>query len=286
MTSGSEELPAFPAAVEPVAQEAAAAPAQKAVADPHRWKFHLAYVGLSLLLAGAAAGLVALLVRTDPVESAPWSEFRPVSEGLAGAQEIADYVAPRYRLATGRQLVAVRAGALSVPISVSIYGGPQFVQDAPVAGIALQGPQSEEDISFLPAQGAVQYELCGLGENCAIAEGEPTRERGRLLNREALELALYSFKYLDDVDRVVTFLPPRQGDPPTWALLFQRNDFREALDRPLLETLPDAKPPTPEKIGPRELALIDQLTEPRRFQFSFQPLPSGNFALILDRPEL
>ena len=57
------------------------------------------------------------------------------------------------------------------------------------------------------------YNLCGVGQKCSIAEGQPSEERARLLRREALELALYTFKYVDDVDSVITLLPVNLGDP-------------------------------------------------------------------------
>ena len=38
--------------------------------------------------------------------------------------------------------------------------------------------------------------------------GKPSQERLKVLHREALELALYTFRYLPDVEGVVTLLPP------------------------------------------------------------------------------
>ena len=41
-----------------------------------------------------------------------------------------------------------------------------------------------------------------------LKDSKPSKARHRLLRREALELALYSFRYLPDVTMVVTLLPP------------------------------------------------------------------------------
>ncbi len=53
----------------------------------------------------------------------------------------------------------------------------------------------------------VLYQLNGLGPNGSIMGGKPSRARLKLVHREALELALYTFRYLPDVEMVVTLLP-------------------------------------------------------------------------------
>ena len=63
---------------------------------------------------------------------------------------------------------------------------------------------------FANAQGVI-YELDGLGPLKSIS-GQGSEERLQLIQREALELALYTFRYLPEVEQVVTMLPP---PPPT-----------------------------------------------------------------------
>ena len=58
------------------------------------------------------------------------------------------------------------------------------------------------------------YKLNGLGPNGSIKGGTPSAARLQVIHREALELALYTFRYLPDVDMVVTLLPP---PPPSSA---------------------------------------------------------------------
>ena len=65
--------------------------------------------------------------------------------------------------------------------------------------------------------------MCGLGGACAI-KGKASTTRFMLVRREALELALYTFKYDGDVDSVVV-LPPTKTDD-TVALLFRREHMR------------------------------------------------------------
>ena len=59
------------------------------------------------------------------------------------------------------------------------------------------------------------FSLCGLGQSCAIATGKASVERGTLVRREILELALYTFKYVGGVNHVIAFMPPARGKQPT-----------------------------------------------------------------------
>ena len=111
---------------------------------------------------------------------------------------------------------------------------------------------------------SVMYQLCGLGPKCSIAEGQPSEARARLLRREALELALYTFKYVDDIDTVITLLPPNLGDPSTeeddtsTALFLEKKDFSRQLQAPLDRTLTGAAA----ELDPIESQTIERLTRP------------------------
>src|SRR5690606_24285560 len=105
------------------------------------------------------------------------------------------------------------------------------------------GQAEDEDIDIVDAAGSHQYVLCGLGTNCSIASGEPSEERHALLRREAMELALYTFKYVDTIDSVTVFLPPRPGgDTAPTAVFLERGDVAKELDTSLRRTL---EPTTP-----------------------------------------
>ena len=58
------------------------------------------------------------------------------------------------------------------------------------------------------------YTLNGLGPQ-RLDQGRRRRPTARLqlVRREALELALYTFRYLPDADMVVTLLPPPPPKP-------------------------------------------------------------------------
>lgn len=234
-------------------------------------RFRTVYVGLALVLAGTAAGFY-LLVSAPSGSSGgrSWSAWRPTASGDAGQQQIADHVASRYRLTDGKQLVAVLAT-------------PPQVQGITIRAIAIQtgSGTSSSDIKILPADGGVMYALCGLGQNCAIPEGTPSLDRARLLRREALELALYTFEYESSVRSVIAFLPPKPGSQPTYLLFFARNDLSAELRQPLVQTLaPTTKLVEGEKAS-AEGGVVDRLTAPYLYQFSFKQTQAGDPVIVL-----
>lgn len=245
----------------------------------YRRTFRIAYLALAAIVVGAIVALVVLLVEPGPAPASAWSSWQPSAESEDDrATEIARYVGARYRLPSGTQLVAVQAS-------------PLVVQDLPVSFIAIQSSPdgtryTEENIPVFTdaSEKAVAYLLCGLGESCSIPEGEPSVERQRLLRREALELALYTFRYVEGKDYVVAFMPPRPGDQPAYALFFQRSELEPLLERPLRATLPTDPPPLPDAISQLETAAIDELTLPRFYAFRFSQLQDGRAFLVLSDP--
>lgn len=274
VTTPETEAAAAPAS--PQGEEAAPAPALAARVE-HRGRFLLVYALLAGVLAAAVAGLVVLLGGGGAEPAPAFAAWEPRSEAPEDrAQEIANFVASRYRLPSGSQLVTVQAA-------------PPRVQDFPLSAVAIASAPdgstySGENIPVFQAEDTVVYILCGLGPECAIDEGEPSEERQRLLRRESLELALYTFRYVEGVENVVAFLPPRLGYRASYALFFQRHELEELVGRPLRETLPAPAPPLPEEIPPAEIAVIDELTLPRFFAFQFQQLPNGTIGLVLRDP--
>jgi hypothetical protein len=243
----------------------------------HLARFRAVYVVLAAVVVASAVAFVALLAGPSDEPEAAWSAWAPGSEVVEDrAQEIATHVGAQYRLDSGAQLVTVQATR------------PR-VQDIPVAAVAIRSSPdgasfTGENIPVFEADRTMVYILCGLGPECAIEEGTPSEERQRLLRREALELALYTFRYVDDVDHVVAFMPPRSGYRPTYALFFQRPDLESLMDDPLRRVLP---PPAPlaGEIPPSEVTTIDRLTNPHFFAFTFTQLQDGTAVLVLDDPQ-
>jgi hypothetical protein len=233
-------------------------------------RFRIAYVALAVLFWGVVAGGTLLLVHGSGDKGPPWSTWKPTATGLDGATQIAAHVGAGYRDDDGKQLVSVRAH------KPEVFAGSQ---NLPIAAVALQTANNN---TILPADGSLVYELFGSGNGGSISTGQPSVERLRLLRREALELALYTFKYVKGVDSVITLLPPPAKEPNTnWTVFFRKNDMKHQLDRSLKATLPSDARLTPSTITPLESNTIDQLTRSRWFNFSYVQARDGNVVLLL-----
>jgi hypothetical protein len=145
-----------------------------------------------------------------------------------------------------------------------------------------RAPQSNEGIRVVGADKSRFYTLCGLGTNCSIEGGTPSATRGRLVRREALETALYTFKYVPSVDSVLAFMPPPPGETSTSVLYLEKSAFKDQLDEPLNKTLTLPTPPLPDAEDLAEAATIDKLTLKSIFSYELTALPTGGAAIVLD----
>jgi hypothetical protein len=157
------------------------------------------------------------------------------------------------------------------------------VQNITIKAIAVRSaPGSNSNISIVGADKTEMFILCGLGSQCSISKGKATTARGRVLRRESLELARYTFKYVSEVDSVVTFLPPKPGSNPTYSLFLRKSELSKELKQPLNTTLTRLSAPTPTTTDPRETPTIDRLTLPSMFQYSLTQSQDGSAILVLD----
>ena len=237
----------------------------------HSRKFGVAYFALAAILGAAIGSFVLLVERPAPPPPPPWSLWKPTATSpLERANEIATFVGAQYHLRSGHQLVKVDVGS---PTS-----GNDPIQYFAVAKKA--SVSSRSDVDVVDAASTLMFNLCGAGKKCSIAEGKPSVARGAMLRREALELALYTFRYVDGVDGIVAFLPPKPNSP-AYAVFFKRDDLDSQLDRPLAHTLPQRKPPLPGKLTATERKTVDDLTLTRYFQFELQRANNGARVLVL-----
>lgn len=243
-----------------------------------RHRFGIAYLTLAVVL-GAAVGLTVVFAVGGSRSTRPWSAWKPTQSGVQGLEQIAKYVGPEYALPSGRQLV----GVLSSPLLVQ---GTQA--SVPVRAIAVTSGlpgASASDAQFYGAAGTWAYHLCGLGQSCAIAEGKASIARGQLLRREALELALYTFKYNGSVDSIVEFMPPALGGQPKAALFFRRADLAQPLNLPLARTLPPPRTRlVPGRMSAADLAKVREFADPHVYSFQFQQLADGSAIMVLQSP--
>jgi hypothetical protein len=233
-------------------------------------KFSIAYFVLAALVGGAIGTFALLVERPAPLPPPPWSVWQPTSnDRLVRSQEIGTHIASQYHLPSGNRLVRV------------VVGGP--VTGDPVQAVALAKttrPTKQSDVlSIVPATGSIMYTLCGNGAKCAIKEGKPSVARAAVLRREALELALYTFRYVKNVTSVVTFFPPKLGDSMSFAVYFDKSSFAAQLDNPLYRTLRTR--PVAVNLTSSERKTVDLLTSRRVFHFEFERDNSGQRVLVL-----
>jgi hypothetical protein len=206
------------------------------VSSPHSHKFRVATAALVGLAIGAIVVAISVLsTSTTSVASAPWSAWKPIESGTAGAQEIADHIAPLYRISPVDQLSVVTVVGLANSGSPSATsGGTSGSSISSGLQVAVRPSASSSAVSLLTGK-TVAFNLCGIGgANCAIGVGAPSSARLLLLRREALELALYTFKYIGAVSNVVAILPPGRttttGAPGT---LSARSPLSKPTTKPL-----------------------------------------------------
>jgi hypothetical protein len=260
----------LPARRRPGAAPEPVAPAPHSAYAP---RFHFLTGALVAVGLAALAGLAVFIALpgggTDSGQR--WSEWTPTSGGTAGAEQIAQHVGTQYKLPDGRQIVNVGVTGLEI-------------QGVPLAVAVRKDPSQGGSIKVFDDEGVI-YHLCGLGPSCAINSGKPSQQRGLLLRREALELALYSFRYLGGVHQVVVFMPPQKGKTPTQALFFREGDVAKELDRPLTASLSPRVPTVRTVTVSPDTPLVVQITSPKTFDFSLTgDQTSQRGYIVLDPP--
>jgi hypothetical protein len=267
---------------------------------PHAAKFRAAMGLLVGLAVGALAVAAVLLIGGKKgSSSAQWSSWQPSDSGMTGAREIADHVAPLYRISGTDQLAVVTVVNLanSAAAQAALAGGTSSQTSG--LQIAVQPSSSSGSLSLLSGN-TIAYNLCGLGTtNCAIGVGTPSTNRLLLLRREALELALYTFKYISGTANVVAILPPGHTTsltctlcakpnqhatvkPVNIALLFLHDELSPWLSSPLSATLPEEFPPTVDQMpNAPEAGLVEQITARGMFTENIEQAQDGTNLLVL-----
>jgi hypothetical protein len=259
-------IPSQPLAPEP------APTSSQGQGHPYGRRFTILYAFLGVAVLASIGGVV-LAATGGHVGSGPaaWSSWKPADSGQNGAKQIAAHVAREYHLPSGAQLVEVFAK----PPSVSPGS-----QNIPLHYVVKQGKGQNGEPIAISSGDTIQYSLCGLGDSCAIATGTPSVQRGTLVRREILELALYTFKYMSGVKNVIAFMPPTPGSTPKYTVFLQRSDLDTQLKVPLTQTL-STKTPLPNTITRREQQTIDSTTESKVYSYSLSQTQTGEAVLVL-----
>jgi hypothetical protein len=213
-------------------------------------------------------GLFAYLVSTQSAANR-WSSYKPTgSDVYDKAQNMADHVAPAYKF-NGQPIAVVQAQ-------------PLLYQDAAVDGIGFTRQPFRKIGSsikqFEPANATITYVMCGTADKCGLSQ-IGSQETVPLLRREALELAMYTFKYSKDVDSVVALLPP-EGQT-NGAIYLKRKNLADELSKPLDATLPQHQVLSYGGMSEVERARVLRLTSDHLYNSRFVQGPNGRTLLVL-----
>jgi hypothetical protein len=256
-------------------------------------KFRLALGALCGLAVAAVAIALAVLIHdsfstSTTGSSGSWSAWTPDAGGSTGAREIADQVAPYYRLNGSQQLNVV------TPISVSQSTAAGTTTGSGLTVAVDTAPSSKSTSLSLLNGKTVAYNICGLGPADCELPGAPSTERMLLMRRQALELALYTLKYISDSQNVLVVLPPSRitksssiaakGPRITVALLFDRTELQHWLTVPLDKTLASYPIESSElKLWGKtaEASLVDEITANGLFSSQLESQQEGGRLLVL-----
>jgi hypothetical protein len=273
---------------------------------PHSHKFRAVTAMLvGLAIAAVAIALVILANGSTRGSTAKWSSWSPIDNGTLGAREIADHLAPFYRISAVDQLAVVTVVNLNAAASAASASSTGSTGSNSGPQVAVRSDPSSSQVSLLSGN-TIAYNLCGIGgANCAIGTGQPSADRLLLLRREALELALYTFRYISGVQNVVAILPPGHtqltstlspkppsqnatgtSKPVNIAVLFLHDELRPWLSHPLSDTFPEQFPPTAPQLSlwrqTPEAGLVDQITAHGLFSERLVQAQDGSNLLVLD----
>jgi len=284
----AEDVAAAPSAP-PAAERPAPSRAERAHASSYYSRFTVAYVLLGMVAAAGIGALVVILTRPAAVQGPPWSTFKPTGSALEIERQISTQVSSEYKSSTTNRLVSVFPGPLETTGYRQSGSGGQTSVQVPITLIAVQpdvstGKHSLGDYTFFHPDSTVAYEMCGFGDtrqNCGVSS-ETGANPTALLHREALELALYTLKYVPGTNAVITFLPPPSNpQAAATAILIARDDVTSNLHRPLARTLKPQQVLT--GVALPNANNVGALTASRLYTSNYQTLPGdGTAALVLN----
>ena len=238
-------------------------------------RFGLAYLVLAIGV-GVAVGLgIVLIGRGGSHQTSGPAGFNPAQGGELGAREIARHVMHEYKATSGADLVGV-VGQRPSYLNVAMH-------DDLVQPSDEQGPKDTRDIRI---GNGIMYLMCGTGRNCTVVGSQtPTRARALLIQQEALELTLRTFKNDSAVQTVTVLLPSvstQAGSGQNLLALANRKDFASQISVPLSATIPRPGPYGDGDVVAKTAQTIRIYLQPDLYQYHADFLPDGTPTFILN----
>lgn len=235
----------------------------------------VALVLLGLVLAGAI-GLAVWLLQKD--REGPWSPgFKTtVDDPVDRGAQVADYVQGRYFAAPGTPLSIIKTGEDVIP-------DLPFHEQVVALSDDTQTTYSFENRSLL------FYKLCPTRESCELPAAADRQALGPLYARQAVELALFGFRYVPEAAGVVVelptgYVPAAAGKAPDrFVHYFPEKNWEDELDRPFAKTLP-GDPPLLGTMSAAETARISDLAADTFFRMDVGTTEDQSFIVYRMTP--
>ncbi len=247
----------------------------------HQRRFLVAYA-LLVIAVFAAGAMLYVALGVDSEEEQAWSDWKPSGEGESRLVQIGDHVGAGYRAPSGELAARIIAG----PPTFTTTDEQGRTLQLPLEGVLVKGRTSDQSDAraVLLSRDSVMYVLCGSGSACQPSQSLlSVRGVGTAYEREALELALYTFKYVPEANSVMVFLPPFPGADPSGALrtmvYLQRHQLESQLGRPIGDTL---RAGSGIDYSNAEKNEIIRLVLPRLYTFQPEQAPNGAWILSLE----
>jgi hypothetical protein len=241
-------------------------------------RFGLAYIVLAIGVGVAVGFGIVLVGRGSSSKPTGPAGFAPSLQGELGAKQIANHVMHEYKAADGTDFVGV-VGQRPSYQNVAIHDDLVRPSDA-------QSPKDTRDLPIGVGGTGIMYLMCGSGSNCTVASSTPaTPARTRLVEQEALELTLRTFKNDSDVTNVTVLMPPtsaQQGSGQDIASVAYRSDFQSLIDKPLASVITRAGPYREGDVSNATAIAIKVYLEPDMYTYRADYLPDGTPTLIMD----
>jgi len=238
--------------------------------------FGLAYLVLAIGV-GVAVGLGIVLVGRGGSSSSARGPggFAPRQQGELGAREIANHVMHEYQSASGDDFLAVVGQRPSIQ-NVAMHDDLIRPSDT----------LTPKDTTALPLGNGIMFLMCGGGQNCTITSStQATEDRTLLVEQEALELTLRTFKNDAAVQTVTVLMPPvstQANSGRDLASVAERRNFTALINLPLSHTIPKRGPYVEGDVGTTAARAIKNYLEPQMYRYRADSLPDGTPTLILD----
>jgi hypothetical protein len=265
----------------PAAAEPRVSRSERARRASYRLRFGIVYVLLAAVFGAGVGAFVVLASRPAPADEEAWSTWRPTGSTSAMVFQIAERIPEAYKI-DGKQLSVATAQPLTVPVPEL---GSVPIQSVFVQPDRSRGFEREDDPDRYDGPGVVSFNLiCFASQECAVAAGKSPNDRYTLLRRQALELSLYTLKYVESAEAVMVWMPPTaKGQSDSGTVFLTRNELADELRRPLREVLP-TRAPRAGTLSELEQGHILRLTAPYTYQVKAEAAPDGTPVLFLTPP--